>query len=423
MVNNFIDKGLSDLAVTRTSFDWGIKVPFDPKHVIYVWIDALPNYITALGYGADAVYLAGKKLGMRAACRNFDGDGLKSAALAVHALNKKIYVAANIFPSDADFDGFDEYADFLGEIGVDGVIASDPGIINRLLKRTALSVHVSTQANVMNSMTARVYADMGVKRIVLARELNLTQIRKLRDGLPDDVTLEAFVHGAMCVSYSGRCLLSNYLTGRSANRGECNQACRMVFTPEIGGGGLEFAQDDGTYIFGGNDLNMIEHLDELADAGVSSFKIEGRVKSEYYVACIVNAYRKAIDAVAAGKRVSTEYVAETKKAPNRGFNTGFYYGQPEHDETPQKYYEFCGMVMRDSPDGAVVEMRNRFKTGEKLEVLSRDDGYLNKIIIVPEMTDDNGEKTTDAKVPCKRYTLCGVRLPELSILRRAPITA
>lgn len=378
----------------------------------------------ALEYGADAVYLAGKKLGMRAACKNFDYDGLKAASLAAHSRRKKFYVTLNIFPNDKDLEGVDEYIDYLQSLHVDGLIISDLGLIEHVTSKHAnVPVHVSTQANVMNSMTARVYADMGVKRIVLARELNLTQIRKLRDGLPDDVTLEAFVHGAMCVSYSGRCLLSNYLTGRSANRGECNQACRMVFTPEIGGGGLEFAQDDGTYIFGGNDLNMIEHLDELADAGVSSFKIEGRVKSEYYVACIVNAYRKAIDAGAAGKRVSTEYVAETKKAPNRGFNTGFYYGQPAHDETPQKYYEFCGMVVHDSPDGAVVEMRNRFKTGEKLEVLSRDDGYLNKIIIVPEMTDDNGEKTTDAKVPCKRYTLCGVRLPELSILRRAPITA
>ncbi len=378
----------------------------------------------ALEYGADAVYLAGKKLGMRAACKNFDYDGLKAASLAAHSRRKKFYVTLNIFPNDKDLEGVDEYIDYLQSLHVDGLIISDLGLIEHVTSKHAnVPVHVSTQANVMNSMTARVYADMGVKRIVLARELNLTQIRKLRDGLPDDVTLEAFVHGAMCVSYSGRCLLSNYLTGRSANRGECNQACRMVFTPEIGGGGFEFAQDDGTYIFGGNDLNMIEHLNELADAGVSSFKIEGRVKSEYYVACIVNAYRKAIDAVAAGKRVPTEYVAETKKAPNRGFNTGFYYGQPAHDETPQKYYEFCGMVMHDSPDGAVVEMRNRFKTGEKLEVLSRDDGYLNKIIIVPEMTDDNGEKTTDAKVPCKRYTLCGVRLPELSILRRAPITA
>lgn len=376
----------------------------------------------ALEYGADAVYLAGKKLGMRAACKNFDYDGLKAASLAAHSRRKKFYVTLNIFPNDDDLVGVDEYVDYLQSLHVDGLIISDLGLIEHITKKHRnVAVHVSTQANVMNCMTARVYADLGVKRIVLARELNLTQIRKLRDGLPDEVELEAFVHGAMCVSYSGRCLLSNYLTGRSANRGECNQACRMAFTPEIGGDGLQFIQDDGTYIFGGNDLNMIRHLDELADAGVASFKIEGRVKSEYYVACIVNAYRKALDQVAAGKQVSSEYIAETAKAPNRGFNTGFYYGQPTHDETPQKYYEFCGMVMHDSPDGAVVEMRNRFKTGEQLEVLSHDDLYLNRIITVPTMSDEDGATVTDAKVPCRRYTLCGVKLPALSILRRAPI--
>lgn len=371
----------------------------------------------ALGYGADAVYLAGKKLGMRAACRNFDGDGLKSAALAVHALNKKIYVAANIFPSDADFDGFDEYADFLGEIGVDGVIASDLGIINRLLKRTALSVHVSTQANVMNSETARVYADMGVKRIVLARELSVSQIRRIRDGLDDGVSLEAFVHGATCISYSGRCLLSSYMSGRSANRGECNQACRMEFAP-VGGDGMEFVEDGGTYIFGGNDINMIEHLGELRDAGVEAFKIEGRVKSEYYVGCIVNAYRKAVDAMLGGADLPRDVAEEPKKAPNRGFNTGFYYGMPERADVKPEYYDFCGIVVGRDERGATVEMRNRFGTGDVLEVLSPDARFHNKLVTVPVMTGEDGAAVTDAKVPCARLLFGGVDLPELSMLRR-----
>lgn len=374
----------------------------------------------ALEYGADAVYLAGKTLGMRAACKNFDYDELKAASLATHSRNKKFYVTLNIFMNDSDFGGVDEYVDYLKSLHVDGLIVSDLGLINHLLKRHAgVPVHVSTQANVTNSGAARMYADMGVKRIVLARELSLKQIRKIRDNIPDSVELEAFVHGAMCISYSGRCLLSNYLTGRSANRGECNQACRMMFKPECSEESLEFVQDDGTYIFGGNDLNMIEHLKEVWDAGVTSFKIEGRVKSEYYVACIVGAYRKALDASLCGKPIDV-YVSETAKAPNRGFNTGFFYGQPVHDNNPQKYYDFCGIVMRDQNDGAVVEMRNRFKTGEQLEVLSPDDEYLNKIIEVPIMEYENGERITDAKVPAKRVKLLGVRLPELSILRRPP---
>lgn len=371
-------------------------------------------------YGADAVYLAGKTLGMRAACKNFNYDELKAASLAAHSRKKKFYVALNIFMNDADFGGVDEYVDYLKSLHVDGLIVSDLGLIDYLLNKHAdVPVHVSTQANVTNSKIANVYAKMGVKRIVLARELSLTQIRKIRDSVDDSVELEAFVHGAMCISYSGRCLLSNYLTGRSANRGECNQACRMMFTPECSGEALEFVQqDDGTYIFGGNDLNMIEHLREVYDAGVTSFKIEGRVKSEYYVACIVNAYRKAVDNMLAGKPFCDVYTKETAKAPNRGFNTGFYYGQPVHDNNPQKYYDFCGIVMKDRASGAVVEMRNRFKTGEKLEVLSYDDEYFNKIIEVPIMEYEDGERITDAKVPAKRVKLLGLRLPELSILRR-----
>lgn len=372
----------------------------------------------ALEYGADAVYLSGKTLGMRAACKNFDYDGLKAASLAAHGRRKKFYVTLNIFPYDSDLETVDEYADYLQSLHTDGVIVSDLGLMQRILKRTALPVHVSTQANVLNSQTAKFYADMGVKRIVLARELSLKQIRKIRDSLPDAVELEAFVHGAMCISYSGRCLLSGYLAGRSANRGECNQTCRMFFTPEKSEEALEFVEDDGTYIFGGNDLNMITHMREVMDAGVKSFKIEGRVKSEYYVGCIVNAYRKAVDAAIRGKAVSDVFVKETEKAPNRGFNTGFYFGPPERKPTDAEYCEFCGVVMENTEKGAVVEMRNRFKTGEVLEVLSTDDNYLNMKISVPIMRDVEGNEVTDAKRVCQRVLLPGVHLPALSMLRR-----
>lgn len=373
----------------------------------------------ALEYGADAVYLAGKKLGMRAACKNFDYDELKAASLAAHSRGKKFYVALNIFPYDDDFKGVDEYIEYLLSLHVDGVIVSDVGLIQKVIKsHPGVSVHVSTQANVLNSASAKFYADMGVKRIVLARELSLSQIRRIRDSLPDGVALETFVHGAMCVSYSGRCLLSGYLTGRSANRGECNQACRMKFTPERCDEALEFVESDGTYIFGGNDLCMIEHLRELKDAGVTSFKIEGRAKSEYYVGCVVNAYRKALDATLAGVPVPQVYIDEIKKAPNRGFNTGFYFGKPQRVSTDSAYYDFCGIVMRNTGMGAVVEMRNRFRTGDELEVLSFYDRYLNKKVVVPIMEDENGAEITDAKIPAQRVLLCGERLPELSMLRR-----
>lgn len=375
----------------------------------------------ALEYGADAVYLAGKQLGMRAACKNFDYDALKTASLAAHSRHKKFYVTLNIFPNDDDLSTVDEYVDYLQSLHVDGLIISDIGLIRRILKdHASVPVHVSTQANVLNSDTAAFYADMGVKRIVLARELSLPQIKRIRDRLPDSVGLEAFVHGAMCISYSGRCLLSNYLSGRSANRGECNQACRMVFTPERDEERLEIIESDGSYIFGGNDLNMIEHLKELKDAGVSAFKIEGRVKSEYYVGCIVGAYRKALDCVLRGEAVPQVYVDETAKAPNRGFNTGFYYGQPQRVSVNPPYYEFCGIVMKNTPDGAIVEMRNRFKTGEELEILSPNAKFLNMKITVPTMQSENGDTLTDAKIPAQRVLLCGVRLPELSMLRRAP---
>ncbi|MDE7464419.1 MAG: U32 family peptidase [Clostridiales bacterium] len=372
----------------------------------------------ALGYGADAVYLSGKALGMRAACKNFDRDELKTAAEMAHARGKRLYVTLNIFPYDDDLKDVDGYLEYLERINTDGVIVSDLGLIRRIVKRTSLPVHVSTQANVLNADTASVYADMGVKRIVLARELSLERINEIRKRLTDAVELECFVHGAMCISYSGRCLISAYLTGRSANRGECNQACRMRFTPEAGAEALEFVEDDGTYIFGGNDLNMIEHLDKLKAAGVSSFKIEGRVKSEYYVGCVVNAYRKALDAVESGKQVPPEIIQELAKAPNRGFNTGFYFGQPVPSPTVTEYYDFCGMVVDNTDNGAVVEMRNRFKTGDTLEVLSPDLKYLNKQIIVPDMTDEKGNATDDAKVPVAKYTLRGIGLPPMSMLRR-----
>ena len=254
----------------------------------------------AFRYGADACYLGGKKFGLRAFADNFDKDELREAVNYAHDLGKKIYVTVNIVAHNNDFDGLDEYLCYLEKIGVDGVIVSDIGIIT-IAKTCApkLDLHVSTQANITNKYAAKFYCDLGAKRLVLARELSLDEIKEIRDFIPNDVELEVFIHGAMCISYSGRCLLSKYLSERDGNRGACIQACRFEYTMcEKSRNGEEYTiQEDerGTYILNSKDLCMIEYIDKLVEAGVTSFKIEGRMKSPYYVATVVNAYRRAID--------------------------------------------------------------------------------------------------------------------------------
>ena len=253
----------------------------------------------AIHYGADAVYLASKRFGLRTFAGNVDMEELKWAVDFVHSAGKKIYITINILPHDGDFDGLDEYIKQLDVLGVDAVIVADLGVM-RVVKRVApnLDIHVSTQANVTNSETACFYAEMGAKRIILARELSLEEIKNIRKNLPDDVELECFAHGAMCISYSGRCLLSTFMTGRDANRGACVQACRWNYTIRETNKTEEYPIEEdskGTYILNSHDMCMINYLDQLRDAGISSIKVEGRMKSEYYVANIVNAYRKALD--------------------------------------------------------------------------------------------------------------------------------
>ena len=359
----------------------------------------------AIYFGADAAYVSGKKFGLRAFAGNFDENELKEAANFVHEKGKKIYVTVNIVAHNSDFNGLEEYLKYLEEIGIDAIIASDIGIIS-FAKQYApkLEIHVSTQANVTNKFDAKFFADFGAKRIVLARELSIDEIKEIRRFLPKEVELEAFVHGAMCISYSGRCLLSNYLTGRDGNRGACVQACRWEYTiceKSRGGEGYEIQEDNrGTYILNSKDLNMIEHLKELEEAGVSSFKIEGRMKSSYYVANITNAYRRALDAIERGEEVSEEIYNETFKSSHRNYATGFYFGKPEQNlETsmPVATHEFVAVVLEDAKDGKVfVEMRNRFEKGDELEVLSPNETF-NKKIIVSKMTNEQGEEIEVAK--------------------------
>ena len=360
---------------------------------------------SALHFGADAVYLAGKNYGLRSAADNFDADGLSGACALVHGAGKKVYVTLNILAHNSDFEGLADYIKYLDGIAVDGVIVSDLGIMTFVKKYApSLNVHISTQASVTNKYAAKFYAEQGASRIVLARELSLPEIREIRDFIPSSVELEAFVHGAMCISYSGRCLMSDFMTGRHANHGECAQSCRWEYAvAEKTRGEYMPVEEDGrgTYIFNSKDMNMIEFLPELKAAGVHSLKIEGRIKSAYYVASVTNAYRRALDILeGGGKYVLPEAITDCLyKTSHRKFTTGFYFGEKDRQcyETakPQCDYDFCGVVVANSEGGAVVEMRGRFARGDEHEVLSPSavDGAVLK---VGDMTDEKGAPVSDA---------------------------
>lgn len=386
--------------------------------------------ITAFTYGADAVYLSGKKFGLRAFAGNFDSDELEKAAIYAHSINKKVYVTLNILAHENDFDDeLKEYLLFLQKIKVDAVLISDLGLME-FLRQTApnLTLHVSTQASVLNSYAIKALIRLGAKRIVLARECSLEEIKKIRQNIPENIELEAFVHGAMCISYSGRCLLSNYLTGRDSNRGECVQACRWEYCiSEVNRKDDKYPiQEDsrGTYILNSKDLNMLDHLKELRDAGVCSFKIEGRMKSPYYVANVVNAYRRAIDNLDnLSKPLLDELKSELVKTSHRKYTTGFYFGAEDKEclesSYPVQTYEFMALVIGDANSGKVlIEQRNRFKLGDELEVLSPNDTF-NKVIKVEKMENELGEEVLDAKnVQEKLYLFTNLPLQKNDILRK-----
>ena len=357
--------------------------------------------VTAVHFGADAVYFAGKKLGLRAFAGNFDENEIYKAMDYLHQRNKKGYITLNIVANDEDFDGIDEYLNLLVDAKVDGVIVSDIGMISYIRTNyPSLNVHVSTQANVNNSYAADVYSKMGATRIVLARELNLNQIKEIHKRLGDKIELEAFVHGAMCISYSGRCLLSNYLTGRDSNKGACVQACRWKYyiREENRTDEMPIEEDErGTYILNSKDMCLIDHLKELEEAGIASLKIEGRMKSDYYVASVVNAYRRALDGFSDYKILHDEL----EKTSHRRYTTGFYFGADDkeylEDSMPVQTYVFIAVAKENAKDGKVkVEMRNRFKVGDELEILSSDNNFL-KTIKIEYIKNSLGEYIDDAK--------------------------
>lgn len=383
---------------------------------------SLEKLKVAFLYGADAVYVGGKNFSLRQYADNFTAEELAEGIDYAHERQKKVYVAVNIFAKNADFPEAEKYFKFLERIGADAVLITDPGLI-ALCKKTApgLEIHLSTQANTLNKYAVRFWAEQGVKRVVLARELGYEEIKEIAEYNPD-VEIECFVHGAMCVSYSGRCLLSNYLSERNANRGECVQACRWRYELTAygrDGDKLELTEDErGAYILNSRDLNLLKELNKLSEAGVKSFKIEGRMKTVYYLATVVNAYRRAMDG---GDLNVSE--AELTKINHRAYTKAYFYG--ENDKTlnydegqEQGEYEFAAWVIGYEGGTALVEMRNRFAVGDELEVLSPGDSFLKKFV-VGNMTDEDNVPVTDAKLVQQRLKIAvPFRLYAGDILRK-----
>lgn len=390
------------------------------------------KFLTAVQFGADAVYIGGKSFSLRALSENFTEEEIQKATDIAHNLGKKLYVTVNIFARNADLKPAGDYFEALKRIGVDAVIITDPGLISVCKERApGLALHLSTQANSLNSATVKFWWEQGVERVILARELSIKEIAEIHNAVPE-CELEAFVHGAMCISYSGRCLLSNYLSGRDANRGACVQACRWNYDLREHGrdGGWLSAEEDerGTYILNSKDLNMIEHLDKLIGAGISSLKIEGRMKSEYYLATVINIYRRAIDefySIGSDYAKNPFFAKELLKTAHRVFTTAYMLGDNAEtvnyeDTQSQGDALFIANVLgyNDDEGYALIEMRNRFKVGDVLEVLSPSDTFLSNIV-VGKMTDEDGVVIEDAKFVQQKIRLyTDLKLTKGEFLRR-----
>ena len=379
----------------------------------------------ALHYGADAVYLAGTQFGMRASAGNFTFPELSKATKLAHANGTAVHMTCNTLPREDELAQLPEFLEQAQDAGVDAFIIADLGVMAAAKKYAPkVSRHVSTQLGVINSATANVLFDMGADRVVLARETPMEDIRKIRANTPKELEIEAFVHGAMCVSFSGRCLLSNYLTGRDANRGACAQPCRWKYhlvEEKRPGEYFEISEDKGTHIMNSRDMCMIEHIPELIDAGVTSFKIEGRMKSAYYAAAVTNAYRHAIDYALKGEALPKVWIDELNKVSHRPYCTGFYYGDPGQHFAEASYFSdayVCAVVENCADDGlAELTQRNRFCVGDMVELLTNEGEPIS--FAVTELWDENGEAITATPHAMMKFKM---RLPvncsALSILRR-----
>lgn len=391
---------------------------------------------TALRFGADAVYIGAKSMSLRNYADNFTYDELKKASRYTHELGKKIYVACNAFARDKDIDALEELLVCIQDAGADALIVNDPGVI-RCAKRLApgLPLHLSTQANTLNAEAAAFWHEQGIERIILARELSLDEARVIRERAPAGLELEMFVHGAMCISYSGRCLLSNYLAGRDSNKGECAQPCRWTYELRETGSGGDFypiEQDEkGTFLLNSKDLNLIEHLPEVLDTGVCSLKIEGRMKSIAYVAAVVNAYRMALDDIAAAAckgrpwELKDAIREELTRASHRPYTTGFAFGDPGGggQAVMSAAYiadsEISAVALSYNPvnQTALIEQRNRFFDGDALNVLSPSS--TGREIKVNGIWSEGGERLSCAPHPKQKLIIgCAEVLKPGDILRK-----
>ena len=387
----------------------------------------------AIAYGADAVYLAGQRFGMRAAAANFDDNALREGIAYAHARGVKCYITVNIMPSCCDLPALPAYLELLQDAGADALIVADVGVI-RLAQKYAPKVplHISTQTSILNYEAANFWADLGAERVVLARELSLDEIAEIRAKTPKTLEIEAFVHGAMCISYSGRCLISQYMTGRDANHGACAQPCRWNYAlmEEQRPGEFFPVEEDarGTYLYNSKDMCMIEHIPELLSAGIDSFKIEGRMKTALYVATVARTYRKAIDDCLQSEELYREnmpwYKEQIAGCTYRQFSTGFFFGKPSAEaqtygeSTYIRGYTYLGIVgARDGRGLYETEQRNKFSVGEQIEVM-KPSGE-NVPVTVRRIVNDAGEEMESAPHPKQRLWIdLGCELDAFDILRR-----
>ena len=380
----------------------------------------------AVAYGADAVYLAGNTFGMRSFAGNFSPEELAAAAALCHSKGVRVHVTCNTMPRNDEAARLPEWMEYLSDVGVDAVILADVGVLSQAKKYAPnVECHISTQASIVNYISAQAWYDLGAKRIILARELSLDEIREIRAKAPKELEMEAFAHGAMCVSYSGRCLLSNYMTGRDSNRGACAQPCRyqyaLVEEKRPGEFFPVYEDEKGTYIMNSKDMCMIDHVGELMDAGLDSLKLEGRAKSAYYAAIVTGAYRHAIDAHTAGIPLDPVWRDEVEHISHRHYSTGFFYGQPGQYFENSRYvrdWQIVAKVLSCEADGtATLTLNNKFSVGDQLELVGPD--VKPQAITVQALWASDGTSMDQVRTP---QTVFRMKLPQqvppLSLLRR-----
>lgn len=388
---------------------------------------------TAVIFGADAVYIGGEAFGLRAKAKNFSMEEMKEGIEFAHERGVKVYVTANILAHNYDLTGVEEYFKELREIHPDALIIADPGVFS-IAKKVCPEIerHISTQANNTNYETYRFWYELGAKRVVSARELSMEEIRQIRANIPDDCEIETFIHGAMCISYSGRCLLSNYFTGRDANRGACTHPCRwkyaVVEETRPGEYMPVYENERGTYIFNSKDLCMIEHIPEILESGINSLKIEGRMKTALYVATVARTYRKAIDDCLQSRELYEKnlpwYLEQISNCTYRQFTTGFFYGKPDENtqiydsNTYVKEYTYLGIVGEVTDEGLCrIEQRNKFSVGEEIEIMKPDGENITTKVL--QIFNEDGEEQESAPHPKQvLYIRLDQRADHYDILRR-----